>query len=193
MYVMGDLNMIFLNQMCISQLVPYLMCWPLAMCIQSLPCQTSNRFIVWLNRPHPHKWVWYWCFTSPKYTMLIYFRPLVNFQVADDGVTNYSNMINTTVSRGMCHKNLLKFVNEMKELNWQCVIKMTRNMPIVNSMKLYPSSIKFVSHTINLQNASYEWTMFINSTQTIKKTKNELFVIQKKQNKKREGNISQEI
>ena len=31
-------------------------------------------------------------------------------------------MINPIVRRDMCHKNLLKFVNEMKELNWQCVL-----------------------------------------------------------------------
>ena len=31
-------------------------------------------------------------------------------------------MINPIVRRDICHKNLLKFVDEMKGLNWQCVI-----------------------------------------------------------------------
>ena len=31
-------------------------------------------------------------------------------------------MINPIVRLDMCHKNLLKSVNEMKELNWQYVL-----------------------------------------------------------------------
>ena len=39
------------------------------------------------------------------------------FHVAGNVVTIDSNMINPILRRDMCHKNLLKFVNEMKELN----------------------------------------------------------------------------
>ena len=42
--------------------------------------------------------------------------------VAGNVVTNDSNRINPIVGREMCHKHLLKLVNEMKELNLQCVI-----------------------------------------------------------------------
>ena len=60
--------------------------------------------------------------------------PTIIFHIAGN-VTNVSNMINPIVRRDMCHKNLLKFVNEMKELNCQCVID--ENYPQYSSSKFY--------------------------------------------------------
>ena len=42
-----------------------------------------------------------------RYSMLINFRPLCNFHVAANVVTNDLNMINPILRLDMCHKNLL--------------------------------------------------------------------------------------
>ena len=47
------------------------------------------------------------------------------FHATGNVATNDSNMIKPIARCDMCHKNLLKYVNEMKRLNWQCMIDET--------------------------------------------------------------------
>ena len=107
------------------------------------------------------------------------------FHVAGN-VSNDSNMINSIVRPDMCHKNLLKFVNEMKELNWQCVID--ENDP----QSAYSKFHEIVSSKYNVcfpyrkftkrYHMSKPWLSA--ALKQLIKEKNKLFVVQKKQNDK---------
>ena len=74
------------------------------------------------------------------------------FHVAGNVIADVSRTTNPIIRHDMCHKTIKKFVNEMKEINWQCLIVDTPNLPIANSMKLCLGSITIASHAVNLQN-----------------------------------------
>ena len=95
-------------------------------------------------------------------------------------------MINPIVRRDMCHKNLLKIVNEMKELDWQGVIDEN------DSQSAYNKLHEIVSSKYNVCFSYHKFTKRYHMSQpwlsaALKQSineKNKLFVIQKKQNDK---------
>ena len=94
-------------------------------------------------------------------------------------------MINPIVRRDMCHKNLLKFVNERKELNWQCVLDENDPQSAYNKFHEIVSSKynKFpYSKFTKRYHMSKPW-LSAALKQSIKE-KNELFIVQNKQNDK---------
>ena len=107
------------------------------------------------------------------------------FHVAGN-VTNGSNMINPIVRRDMCHKNLLKIVNEMEELDWQGVIDEN------DQQSAYNRSHEIVSSKYNVCFSYHKFSKRYHMSQpglsaALKQSineKNKLFVIRKKQNDK---------
>ena len=73
---------------------------------------------------------------------------------AGNDIADVSQTKNPITRRNMCHKNILKLLlMKWKEsIGNVWLMKMTPNLPVVNSMKFCIASIMLVSHIVNLQN-----------------------------------------
>ena len=73
--------------------------------------------------------------------------------------------------RNLSHRNMMRLINKLKNKNGDvCWMKLTRQLPIINSIEMYPVSTMPISLAVKLAKILQKWNLAVNCTHRINQT-----------------------